>query len=156
MNTLLRVSALPADQLDRIRAAGIDDFGNPLAISTNEDDGGTPLRCCLREAAVGERVALLAWQPAAIPGPYAEVGPVFVHAETCPGWTGDGYPEGFRDRKQLLRAYDAQGRPVDNVIVDGADVEDVLAKLLDRRDVSYVHSRNVMAGCYMFRIDAIN
>jgi len=152
MSTLLRVSALPAADLDRIRAAGVDDFGNPLVISVNQEEGGTPLRCCLREAAVGERVALLAWQPAALPGPYAEVGPVFVHAETCPGWTGHGYPEGFRHRRQLLRAYNAQGGAVDNQIIEGADAENSLAALLGRADVAYVHSRNVLAGCYMFHV----
>lgn len=154
MTTSLRVSALPAADLDRIRAAGVDDFGNELVITVTQDQGGMPLRCCLREATVGEQVALLAWRPAGVPGPYAEVGPVFVHAQSCPGWTGDGYPEGLRHRQQLLRAYDGQGCAVDNEIVEGADAETALSRLLDRADVAYVHSRNVLAGCYLFCVDS--
>ena len=37
--TSLRVSALPNHQLDRIRDRGVDDFGNPLVISVNQDAG---------------------------------------------------------------------------------------------------------------------
>jgi hypothetical protein len=118
----------------------------------NQDDGGTPLRCCLREAAVGERVALLAWRPAPRPGPYAEVGPIFIHAEPCAGWSGAGYPEGFWPRPQLLRAYDARGWVVDNRLIQGEDADEAIAELLSRPDVCYLHSRNPLAGCYMFSI----
>jgi hypothetical protein len=47
-----RVTAIPAEVLDRIRAAGHDDFGNPLVPATDED-GGSPMRCCLRRSAPG-------------------------------------------------------------------------------------------------------
>lgn len=107
-----RVTALPADELDDIRSRGVDDFGNPLVVTENQGEGGAPLRCCLREAAVGEQVALLAYRPSTVGGAYAEVGPVFVHADRCPGWSGTGYPDGFRHRRQLLRAYDHAGRQV--------------------------------------------
>ena len=147
-----RVDAIPAADLDRIRANGVDDFGNPLEPRVVRDSGGTPLRCCLREADAGGRVVLVAYRPAAVGGPYAEVGPVFVHAERCDGYTGSSYPEGFRHRQQLLRAYDEQGRQVENVIVDGVRAELAIADLLDRHDVAFVHSRNVLAGCYMFAI----
>jgi Protein of unknown function (DUF1203) len=152
-STPFRVSALPADHLDELRGRGVDDFGNPLVVSVVSREGETPLRCCLREAAVGERVALLAYRPAGKGGAYAEVGPVFVHADACPGYGETaGYPEGFRHRTQLLRAYDSQGRQVENVIVDGADAECRIRDLFARPDVAYLHSRNVLAGCYMFAV----
>jgi hypothetical protein len=154
MTLSLNFSALPATDLERIRALGVDDFGNDLVVTVNQDAGGTPLRCCLREADVGERVALLAWRPAPQPGAYAEVGPVFVHAQSCPGWSGVGYPEGFRHRQQLLRAYDAAGQAVHNEVVDGTSAEGVLERLRARPDVRYVHSRNPLAGCYMFSVTA--
>lgn len=151
MTNSFRVAALPTSDLDRIRARQVDDFGNSLVV--NPDEAGAPLRCCLREAAVGERVTLIAYQPAAVGGPYAEVGPVFIHADPCGGY-GDGgaYPAGFRRRRQLFRAYDADGRQVDNQIVDGRYAEAAIADLFARSDVAYLHSRNVLAGCYMFTI----
>lgn len=151
--TRFRVDAIPAAELDRIRAAGVDDFGNPLEPRVVRESGGTPLRCCLREADAGERVVLIAYRPASIGGPYAEVGPVFVHADGCEGYAAsDRYPEGFRHRQQLLRAYDARGRQVENVVVDGVRAELAISDLLGRADVAFVHSRNVLAGCYMFAI----
>jgi len=152
MSTAFRVAALPAGELERIRAAGVDDFGNPLEPSTVTGPGA-PLRCCLRDAEPGERVVLIAYRPAAVPGPYAEVGPVFVHAEACAGYADeDRYPEGFRARNQLLRAYDALGRQVENVIVDGPAAERAITDLFGRPGVAYLHSRNVLAGCYMFAV----
>ena len=145
-----RIAAIAADELERVRARGVDDFGNAFAPFTTTEPGA-PLRCCLRDAEAGERIALIAYRPSPVPGPYAEVGPVFVHAEACGGYTDEErYPEGFRGRNQLLRAYDDQGRQVENVIVDGAAAERGIAALLERPDVAFLHSRNVLAGCYMF------
>ena len=152
MSTGFRVAALPPDELERIRARGVDDFGNPLEPETVTGPG-TPLRCCLRDAEPDESVVLIAYRPAAVGGPYAEVGPVFVHAETCAGYADvDRYPQGFRSRNQLLRAYDARGRQVENVVVDGPAAERAIVDLLGRPGVAYLHSRNVLAGCYMFAV----
>jgi hypothetical protein len=41
---------------------------------------------------------------------------------------------------------------VDNRIVEGRDAETAIADLFARPDVDHVHSRNVLAGCYMFAI----
>ena len=153
--TSFAVTALPADELERIRERRVDDFGNAFVPTVVTEAGGTPLRCCLRDAEPGERVALIAWQPASVGGPYAEVGPVFVHAEACAGYVDTGrYPEGFRHRTQLLRAYDARGRQVDNLLVDGAEADPVLSELIARPGVAFVHSRNPMAGCYMFAVSS--
>lgn len=147
-----RIAALPAADLERIRARGEDDFGNPVepfeATST-----GMPLRCCLRDATPGEQVALIACRPSPVPGPYAEVGPVFVHAQACLGYAeADRYPQGYRGRNQLLRAYDARGHQVENVVVDGPAAEHAITDLLGRPGVAFLHSRNVLAGCYMFAV----
>jgi hypothetical protein len=153
--TTFTVYALPPAELDRIRAAGRDDFGHPLRISADDDVAGTPLRCCLRDAEVGERVALLSWQPLteAPDSAYAEVGPIFVHADSCPGYRESAaYPAGFRHRTQLLRSYTAGGDMLDYEITDGAAAEATIEKLLANPDAAVIHSRNVKAGCYMFAI----
>lgn len=151
--TSFQISALPPQDMDRIRGRGVDDFGNPLVVMTQQDEGGVPLRCCLREAAIGERYALIAWQPAEVGGAYAEVGPVFIHAERCGGYAElDAYRAAFRRRRQILRAYDADGWQVENRLVDGSEAEGVITELFARPDIAIVHSRNVLAGCYMFRI----
>jgi hypothetical protein len=147
--------ALPADDLHRIRAAGVDDFGHDLRLVIADTEPGTPLRCCLREAHVGEQVALIAWAPLveAPDSAYAEVGPVFVHADDCAGHVDEhAYPEGFRHRRQVLRSYTASGDMQAATITDGATAEIAITELLADPAAVVVHSRNVAAGCYMFAI----
>jgi hypothetical protein len=147
------IAALDQEELHTIRARGIDAFGNTIAFHTNTEEGGAPLRCCLTEAKVGEAVALIAHRPFVFGGPFAEVGPVYVHAEPCAGYDDTGhYPPGFRHRTQVFRAYSNDNRIHDAVLVDGADAESAISDLFARPDVAFLHSRNVLYGCYMFAI----
>jgi hypothetical protein len=144
---------IPAGELDAIRTAGRDEAGNEL-IPQIDADGGSPLRCCLRLAAPGESLLLIAYTPPGTAGAYAERGPVFIHAERCQGYqTPHAYPPELRGWQQVVRAYDMQGRIATGVLVaDGTHAEKVIAELLDRPDVELVHLRNVGYGCYNFAV----
>ena len=147
--------AIPPGELDAIRAAGQDEAGNPLEVQVHQD-GGAPLRCCLREARAGERLLLIAYGPPGPAGAYAERGPVFIHAERCAGYPTPGqYPPGLAGRQQVVRAYDAQGRIADGVLAaDGRQAAKITAELLARPEVEFVHLRNVGYGCYNFAVRA--
>jgi hypothetical protein len=144
---------IPPAQLQQIRAAGLDEAGNRLTVRTDAA-GGSPLRCCLRESAPGERVLLIAYTPPGTRGAYAERGPVFVHAEPCGGYlTPDRYPPALSHRQQVVRAYDTEGRIADGVLVDDGDhAVAVIGELLGRAGVTLVHLRNVGYGCYNFAV----
>jgi uncharacterized protein DUF1203 len=148
----LTFEAIPAAELAEIRAAGRDEAGNSLTVQA--DNGGSPVRCCLRETRPGERVMLIAYTPPGTAGAYAERGPVFVHADPCEGYpTPCRYPPGLRHRMQVVRAYDRQGRIADGVLApDGLQAEAVIAEMLARPDVELVHLRNVGYGCYNFAV----
>jgi uncharacterized protein DUF1203 len=147
------VSPIPPAWLETARRDRVDDAGDRFEPFT-ADEAGAPLRCCLRDAEAGERLALVAYRPAGTAGAYREIGPVFVHAGPCDGYREPGdYPAGFRDRRQVLRAYDRSGRIADAILVEGSGAEAGIGQLLDRPDVATVHSRNVLYGCYMFAID---
>jgi len=150
----LTFEAIPAAELAEIRAAGRDEAGNSLTVQA--DNGGSPVRCCLRETRPGERVMLIAYTPPGTAGAYAERGPVFVHADPCEGYpTPRRYPPGLRHRMQVVRAYDRQGRIADGVLAaDGLQAEAVIAEMLARPDVELVHLRNVGYGCYNFAVRA--
>ena len=140
-------------ELNTYRDRGTDAFGNAIAVHVNTEEGGAPLRCCLTEAKVGERVALIAHRPFSFDGPFAEVGPVYIHAEPCGGYTDtDQYPPGFAHRAQVFRAYSHDNRIHDARLVAGEDAEVVISELLARPEVAFLHSRNVLYGCYMFAI----
>jgi hypothetical protein len=148
----LTFEAIPAAELAEIRAAGRDEAGNSLTVQA--DNGGSPVRCCLRETRPGERVMLIAYTPPGTAGAYAERGPVFVHADPGEGYPAPRrYPPGLRHRMQVVRAYDRQGRIADGVLAaDGLQAEAVIAEMLARPDVELVHLRNVGYGCYNFAV----
>ncbi|MBC7589821.1 MAG: DUF1203 domain-containing protein [Salinibacterium sp.] len=118
-----------------------------------DEDGGAPLRCCLRDSCSGERVALVSVTPPGPMGAYQESGPVFMHADACGGANSRTYPDDFRRRPQVFRAYDARGCILGGELVDaGNDQEAVAERLLADPDVAFLHTRNVIHGCYMLMI----
>jgi hypothetical protein len=147
----LRFEPIPAAILDGIRAAGVDEAGNRLTVQT-DTEGGSPLRCCLRETIPGDKVLLIAYTPPGGRGGYAERGPVFIHAESCGGYrTPDHYPPALSHRQQVVRAYGRDGRIADGVLVsDGEHAMPVIRELLSRPEVTLVQLRNVGFGCYNF------
>jgi Protein of unknown function (DUF1203) len=149
----LIVEPIPADELRDIRAAGTDEAGNQL-IPQAVTEGGNPLRCCLRETRPGEQVLLIAYTPPGTRGPYAERGPVFIHAGPCEGYLStDLYPPGLSHRQQVVRAYDQDGRIADGVLADnGEHAVAVIHEMFARPGVALVHLRNVGYGCYNFTV----
>jgi Protein of unknown function (DUF1203) len=59
----------------------------------------------------------------------------------------------LRGRLLSLRAYDAKGMMVDADVVGGAEVEDLIKRLLDNAEVSYIHAHNAKRGCYAAHIE---
>jgi Protein of unknown function (DUF1203) len=145
--------AIPQARLREIKAAGVDDAGNQLTVQV-DIEGGSPLRCCLREADPGERMLLIAYTPPGTCGAYAERGPVFIHADPCAGYlTPSRYPPGLSHRLQVVRAYDRDGWIVGGILVnDGEHAMTVIREQFARSDVSLVHLRNVGYGCYNFAV----
>jgi hypothetical protein len=144
-----RISALPTAAVERLRRAPFDDFGNPLEAAVESG----PCRHCLRYAQPGERLVLLAYSPFERTNPYAETGPIFVHADGCARYEDAGLPPDFAARPLALRGYDAaQTIARAEVVVDGTAAERIAA-LLDDPQIAFVHVRSLTHGCYMFRAD---
>ena len=152
-DTRILYGAIPAHELETVRSSLADEAGNSLSPRVDLE-GGAPLRCCLRESRKGERVLLIAYTPPGTAGPYAERGPVFVHADACAGYDSPGdYPVELSHRPQVVRAYDHEGRIADGVPVDDGDqAARVIRDLLGRPEVALVHLRNVGFGCYNFAV----
>ena len=151
------VEAIAARTLDEIRTAGCDEAGNPLAVQVDYE-GGSPLRCCLRETRPGDRVLLIAYTPPGTAGAYAERGPVFVHADRCDGYPNvHEYPPELSHRRQVVRAYDAEGRIAGGILAKGREqLEEAIQVLLERPGVELVQLRNVEYGCYNFTIRPVS
>ena len=115
---------------------------------------GFPCRVSLRDAEPGERVILLPFNHQTADSPYQAAGPIFVreNAEEVTLATNT-VPDILRTRPLSLRAYDASHLMTEADIVDGPELEAVLARLFANVQVSYVHVHFARPGCYACRVD---
>lgn len=148
------VIAIDPDRLHAMRVRGRDEHGN--AWVPHAAEGGEPLRCCLTEAHAGVPIALISYQPLAGPSPWAEVGPVFVHAERCRGYrTPDIVPPGLDVGPRVLRTYNAANElDYDHIrlLGDGEPVAPALREIFATTDVATVHVRAVQAQCFTYAV----
>jgi len=115
---------------------------------------GFPDRIEMRDASPGENVLLLnhVCQPADTP--YRATHAIFVREGATRAFDEvDVVPEVLRQRLLSLRGYDAKGMMVDADVVDGAEVEGLIKRLLDNAEVSYIHAHNAKRGCYAAHIE---
>ncbi|WP_433267573.1 DUF1203 domain-containing protein [Actinosynnema sp. CS-041913] len=147
----MRIHALPADVLERARKlAGTDEFHE-----LRDESPGAPLRCCLRKAGVGEPLVLFRHTPHAGRGPYAELGPVFIHMLPCDGPDElHELPEALRHNHRALRAYDADGRIHGGGIAQPDELTERIEGMLNDPDVVEVQVRSVSHGCFLFAVTA--
>ncbi|MER5545626.1 DUF1203 domain-containing protein [Streptomyces sp. NPDC002589] len=155
MTTTYTPRPIPSQVLKELRTT--DDAGRPTTPFTDEE-GGAPLRCCLRRSTPGESIALVSYAPlrrwagetGADPGAYDEQGPVFVHAEECPG-PADPAPLPFTNAHRVLRRYSADGHILGGHLVD-TDFPSALTEAFADPEVAVVHVRAVEYGCFLYEV----
>jgi hypothetical protein len=150
-----RFVALPTDFVRALQGGGADANGQPPERHVS-DGAGNPCRHCLTEIAAGEPMLVLAYRPFPAPQPYAELGPIFLHARPCARQEGAGAPLMFRGWERLLiRGYGLDDRIVYGTgqVVRIPELEAAATALLDRPDVAYLHARSAANNCYQCRIE---
>jgi Protein of unknown function (DUF1203) len=141
--------------LKELRSA--DDAGR-RTVPVTDEEGGAPLRCCLRRSAPGEHIALVSYAPqrrraaehGVDPGAYDEQGPVFIHADECAGPDGDALP--FANAHRTVRRYSGDGRIVGGRLVEPGDFEASFAEAFADPEVAFVHVRAVEYGCFLYEV----
>jgi hypothetical protein len=152
--TRLLAHAIDPARLDAVRREGTDGHGNPFH-AYPASGAGEPLRCCLRMGRRGEAIALISFAPFDHPSPWTEVGPVYVHADRCPGYGDAGLPAELRSGPRLLRTYradDTMNYDHNTLVGEGDDLEPILGELLSLPDVSTVHVRTVLPQCFLYAV----
>ncbi len=137
--------------------APVPDLGDLPATAVRrvvaDADFGFPCRRCLRDAAVGEQLVLLTYDPFLGDSPYRQPGPIYVHDGACEPDGLDVVPDQLLLRVLSVRAFDSAHLMVASEVVDGAQLAERATALLAVPEVAYLHVHNAGAGCFAVRID---
>lgn len=151
----IQFKALPTEPVRALQRGGPDAYGHTPELKISDGDG-MPCRHCLKNIAAGQGYLVLAYRPFPKPQPYAETGPIFLHAEECERATEDeALPEILESPDYIVRGYDRDDRIVygsGGVIPTGAIAERA-EMLLERSDIAYAHVRSARNNCYQCRIE---
>jgi hypothetical protein len=115
---------------------------------------GFPCRVSLEDAEPGERLLLVPFVHQPAQSPYRAAGPVFVREGARQATPGTNeVPALLRSRLLSVRAYDADSLMVEADVVEGRELETLLARLFGNARVSYLHVHFAKPGCFACRID---
>lgn len=152
----VKFEALPTEAVRVLQRGGPDAYGRKPERKIS-DGNGVPCRHCMRNVAAGEPYLVLAYRPFPELQPYAETGPIFLHAKECErARCGSEPPEMLAGPDYIVRGYGADDRIVygTGAVVPTPAIAEKAEALLARDDVAYVHVRSARNNCYQCRIDA--
>lgn len=147
---------LPTETVAALQNGGLDANGQQPERHISDGDG-VPCRHCLTDVPAGESYLILAYRPFPALQPYAEMGPIFLHAESCSAYAnGNEIPPMFLERESLLiRGYNEHDRIVygSGKVVSTSNLAEDAAAILTVPEVSYIHVRSASNNCYQCRIE---
>ncbi len=145
---------LSSEQVEKLRGGGVDAYGcGPEVVKS--DGQGNPCRHCLDFVPKGADMLVVAHRPFDGLQPYAETGPIFLCADGCEAWSGEGVPPILTSSSDyLLKGYTADQRILYGTgkIVLKQNVADYASSLLENRDVTFVDVRSSRNNCFQTRI----
>jgi hypothetical protein len=149
----MRVIAIPTEIAESVRKSKKDpQYGFPA--HTTVAKGDAPCRHCLQIISPGMEQTLFTYDAFAGLESLPLPGPVYIHAASCERYPENGgFPASLRGSPRTLNAYGRGRRLVAQEYVEGANLDSILERVLERPDVHYVHVRSTTAGCYTFRIE---
>lgn len=152
----IRFLAMPTEDARHLQNGGVDANGQRPEVHISDGNGNT-CRHCLAEIAADEEMLVLSYRPFPRQQPYAETGPIFLHARRCERHPESAAtPDLYLTRESLLvRGY----TPADRIkygtgqTVATADLAVACAALLEDADLAYLHVRSATNNCYQFRVE---
>ncbi|MFK0691606.1 DUF1203 domain-containing protein [Mesorhizobium sp. IMUNJ 23033] len=143
----IQFKALPTEDVRALQRGGPDAYGHTPERSISDGDG-VPCRHCLKNVAAGDAYLILAYRPFPELQPYAETGPIFLHAQECErADEAEALPDMLESSDYIVRGYGSGGVIPTTAIAARAEA------LFERHDIAYVHVRSARNNCYQCRID---
>lgn len=150
----LAVRGIDSDFVGLIRR-GSEDANGQSALSIKAQGPANPCRHCLQLIEEGDDKLVLAYRPFTELQPYAEVGPIFLHARECVRYDAERLPAWFTyPEPALIRGYghDDWIRYETGKAVAGSKLAVECEKILGNPEVAYVHIRSKF-NCFQCRVD---
>jgi len=150
----LRVEGIPTHDCERIWRGGVD-ANAQVALLRTAEGSANPCRHCLYLIRTGSPKLVLAYRPFVALQPYAESGPIFLHAQPCAHYESNNVPPWFDHLDPaIVRGYshDDWIRYDTGRVVRGRDITRACAAILEDASVAYVHVRSKY-NCFLCRID---
>ena len=155
-----RVVPISKGYIERLRAAGTDEFGNEIVEQIAGGYG--PCRVSLKPFRPGvDRRILLGHSPFKIANAFNQPGPIFVNSVDVDEYSDtDRFPPEIKaDRRNFpltLIGYDGVQRMVFSELVGDQDVDEMIVRVFsDEPDVDFLHARNAQAGCFICRVERV-
>jgi len=149
------VQGIQSEAFEYLRAGGVDANGQAPLLRKAEGHAN-PCRHCLALITPGDDMLVLSYRP--FPGPsqpYAETGPIFLHARACTRYIGASMPDWFAFLDPaVIRGYDANAwiRYETGAIVSGRDLARASEHILHGDAIAFVHIRSKF-GCFQCQVE---
>lgn len=152
----IRFQPISTKDTRALQAGGPDAYGQAPEVHVSDGEG-IPCRHCLGEIAKGERYLVLAYTPFETLQPYAETGPIFLHADECSAYANTGVlPDQIKGRALvLMKVYDTRDRIIygKGCLIAPDKITGTAEELFEDAEIAYVHIRSAYNNCYSFRIE---
>ena len=155
-NKGLRFIALDTSRVEALQNGQPDDNGQLPERYTSKGQG-IPCRHCLQDVEAGDDFLALAYRPFPDLQPYAELGPIFLHAERCSRYSNEHEPPQmlFKRDSVLLKGYTHENRILYGTgqIVEPQDIKEAAQAIFENPGVAYIHVRSASNNCYTCRLE---
>ncbi|MEZ2332168.1 DUF1203 domain-containing protein [Mesorhizobium sp. RCC_202] len=151
----IQFTALPTEAVRALQRGGPDAYGRTPEHRISDGDG-VPCRHCMKNVAEGDAYLIVAYRPFPELQPYAETGPLFLHAQECErAAEGDALPEMLASSDYIVRGYGMDDRIVygSGAVTPTDEIAARAQTLFARDDIAYIHVRSARNNCYQCRID---
>ena len=155
MTALIRFTALDTGTVRALQNGGHDAYGREPERAVS-DGNGVSCRHCLKLVGAGEKYLIVACRPFSTLQPYAETGPVFLHARECDRATeSDALPEMLTSSDYIVRGYNAGERIVYGTggVVARERIAERAGELLDDTAIAFVHVCSSRNNCFQCRVE---
>jgi len=151
---MFRIHALPAAQFQPLFALSDEELAaRDIHRVVADGPHSFPCRVSLRDAEPGERLLLLPYEHHAVATPYRAMGAVYVREAASDATPATNeVPQQLRRRLLSIRAYGEDGMMRIADVVDGKEIESLIARFFERDDIAYLHVHFAKYGCYACRI----